>query len=165
MKRVVCSNCGAEAHVSRGRYRFQESGLPNVVLRDIEMIRCPKCHNTDPVIPHLNELMRAIALRVIAKKCLLTGQEIRFLRKYLGMTGEAFCNLLHVDRATLSKWENDEDPVGPQSDRLIRVITIALGEGLQERLGELVRHFKDIQECYHPLRLNASAEALIDQAD
>ena len=62
------------------------------------------------------------------------------------MTGEEFSKLIHVDRTTLSKWENDEDAPGDQSDRLIRAMTLGLGEGLKEKTEELMRNFGDIQE-------------------
>jgi len=43
------------------------------------------------------------------------------------MTGEEFSKLLKIDKTTLSKWENNADPVGEQSDRLIRTIAFAKG--------------------------------------
>jgi DNA-binding transcriptional regulator YiaG len=107
--------------------------------------------------------MRVIALRLIEKRCHLTGDEIRFLRKYLGMTGDQFCRLLHVDRTTLSKWENNNDPIGPQSDRLIRAVVMALGEGLKEKLEETVRHFATIGDCCHPSRIRVNPQTLAPQ--
>lgn len=135
----VCTNCGQAAKVERGTYRFKECGLDGVVLQGIEVIRCASCGNEDPVIPHVSELMRVLALAVVGKPYRLTGKEVRFLRKFLGMTGEEFARLLHVDKSTLSKWENGEDRVGEQSDRLIRLITLALGDGLREKIEEIIR--------------------------
>ena len=40
-----CSDCGKEARVERGTYRFRESGLDNVVLKGIEIVKCPACGN------------------------------------------------------------------------------------------------------------------------
>lgn len=137
MRTVECSACGAPAKIMRGSYEFKECGLRRVVLESIDLIRCGKCKNVDPIIPRLNELMRVVALALIRKPFGLVGQEVRFLRKYLGMTGEEFAGLLHVDKTTLSKWENGEDPVGGQSDRLIRLVALALGEGLNESLVEV----------------------------
>ena len=64
---IRCSNCGAGARVVRGTYRFTESGLENVKLRGIDLIKCPKCKNVDPIIGRLNDLMRLLAVAVIAK--------------------------------------------------------------------------------------------------
>lgn len=131
MKGMECSNCGAPARVAHGTYGLKEVGLKNVVLQGVEIVKCPKCKNEDPVIPNMNGLMRALALAVIEKPYRLTGEEVRFLRKYLRLTGEEFSRLIHVDKTTLSKWENNDDRVGDQSDRLIRLVTLGLGEGLK----------------------------------
>jgi len=66
----------------------------------------------------MNALMRILALAVIKKPYRLTGEEVRFLRKYLRLT--EFSRLIHVDKTTLSKSENNDDRLGDQSDRLIR---------------------------------------------
>lgn len=138
MSKFRCSNCDKDAKVVRGSYPFKESGL-NVVLQGIELIRCKHCGNEDPIIPRVNDLMRTIAVAVICKPYQLRGEDVRFLRKYLRMTGAEFAHLMDVDKTTLSKWENNDDGVGSQSDRLIRLTVLALGEGLQEKLDEVIR--------------------------
>lgn len=161
MKKSVCSNCGKTTRVVRGSYPFRESGLRNVVLHGIELAKCGKCGNVEPVIPRMNDLFRALALAVVQQPYRLAGGDIRFLRKYVGMNGEQFSRLLHVDRATLSKWENDEDRIGPQSDLLVRAVTLTLGEGLQERAGEFVRDFEHIKsKAKSHARLNVDARTL-----
>jgi hypothetical protein len=74
--------------VVRGTYDLKEVGLKNVVLQRIEIVKCPKCKNEDPIIANMNGLMRALALAVIEKPYRLSGEEVRFLRKYLRRTGE-----------------------------------------------------------------------------
>jgi len=139
MSKEKCSNCGKDAKVVRGSYEFSESGLSNVILQGIEIVRCKHCGNEDPIIPRVNDLMRALAIAVICKPYRLQGEDIRFLRKYLRMTGDEFARLMDVDKTTLSKWENNDDPVGSQSDRLIRLTVLGIGEGLQEKLAEVIR--------------------------
>ncbi len=161
MRKSVCSNCGKAARVVRGSYPFTESGLKNVVLKGIEMSKCNSCGNVEPVIPRMNDLFRALALAVVRQPHRLAGEDIRFLRKYLHMTGDQFSRLLHVDRATLSKWENDEDPIGAQSDLLVRAVALMLGEGLQERAGEFVRDFERIESKRKShLQLNLNVRTL-----
>jgi hypothetical protein len=54
--------------------------------------------------------------------------------------------LLHVDKTTLSKWENNDDPVGTQSDLAIRLIVMSLDKGLKKKLSEVVgEQFEKIQ--------------------
>lgn len=86
MNKIECSNCGADTRIERGSYKFKESGL-SVVLLGIDVVHCDKCANEDPMIPHINDLMRLLAAIVVAKRARLSGPEIRFLRKYLRMSG------------------------------------------------------------------------------
>lgn len=146
-REMECSNCGSTAKVSRGSYRFKECGLKNVVLVGIDLIRCAECGNVDPIIPHTNELMGVLAVAVVSQPYRLSGEDIRFLRKFIGKSGKEFCDLLHVDKSTLSKWENNEDPIGASNDRLVRAIALALGDGLKERLEQVIRQvFPNIAE-------------------
>ena len=160
VRTIECANCGAPARIVRGSYDFPESGLKRLRLRGIETIVCDECGGVDPIIPRVNDLMRMLAVAVIAKPYRLTGDEIRFLRKYLRMTGDEFGRLLHVHRTNLSKWENDEDTVGPQSDRLIRTIALSLGEGLKGKLEELIRKFPDIQDEPAAVRIDMDTQKM-----
>jgi DNA-binding transcriptional regulator YiaG len=141
-----CSKCGGEARTVRGDYQFRESGLDNVVLRDIELVRCGHCRNEEPVIRGLDEVLRTIAFALVSKPYRLAGEEIRYLRKYAEISSEQFARLLHVDRTTLSKWENNDDPVGAQSDLAIRMLVMALDDKLKSKLSGVVREqFEKIQ--------------------
>ena len=160
MRKEQCSKCGAGARVIRGSYRFRESGLRHVILHGIEIIRCPACGNEDPIIPRLNRLMQVLALSLVNKPYRLRGEEIRFLRKYLGKTGEEFARLIHVDKTTLSKWENNDDPVGYQSDRLIRLLVLALGEGLQSFTASTVEAFPGIKDRKPAVRIEIDSEKM-----
>lgn len=137
MRKELCSSCGKEALVKNIDYRFDEIGIP-VLLTDIDVISCPHCGNIDPIIPDLNGLMHVIAFATISQSCKMSGHEIRFLRKYLGMNGRKFSELLHIDPTTLSKWENGEDEIGPQSDRLIRLLASTISNDLRPKSEALV---------------------------
>lgn len=151
---VECSACGSVAKLVRGSYPFTECGLPNVVLQGVELILCPKCGNEDAVIPRVNDLMRALALAVLSKPYRLRGEDLRYLRKYLGMTSDEFARLIHIDKTNLSKWENNHDRIGPQSDRLIRMMAVALGEGLRDQLDEVIESFPKIQQARSNVRID-----------
>lgn len=156
----VCSNCGAPATVKEGVYQFKESGLINVSLSGVELITCNTCGNIDPVIPNTNDLMAALAWHIATRRFRLSGEEVRFLRKYLKMSGVEFAKLIGVDKATLSKWENGSDPVGGSSDRLIRSVALTLGEGLKDRAEEGIRNFDWIVEEYRTEQMNVDMETL-----
>lgn len=144
-----CSNCDKTARKIRANYLFRESGLSNVVLKDIEVIQCRHCGNQDPIIHRLVDVMKQIAQALVEKPFALTGEEIRFLRKYLGMSGETFAGFLHTDKAVLSRWENNQVGIGSKSDLLIRAIASNLGSGLKPEAERVVRKFPEINESDH----------------
>lgn len=156
--KAICSACGAKAKSKRTTYHFKEIGLPKVYLMGVEIIHCDQCGNEDPIIPRMNDLMRALVLAVVHKPCRLCGEELRFLRKHIGLTGEMLSGYLHVDKTTLSKWENNEDKIGEQSDRLIRLVTLSLGEGPQEKLKEIVKCFPQIKTEARPAIIQMDAK-------
>jgi len=157
MKKETCHDCGKEVNVIVGNYQFKEVGLP-VVLMGIELVRCDNCGTTEPIIPNLNGLMDAIAYAVISDKCKLDGAEIRFLRKYLGMSAAEFSQLIHVDPATISRWENGPQNPGPQADSLIRLTVLNNTPTLRLNIEEMMTMIATIQHCGPPrkrqLRIN-----------
>ncbi|MBD3373265.1 MAG: helix-turn-helix domain-containing protein [Candidatus Coatesbacteria bacterium] len=157
-----CSLCENAMEETRGDYPFPESGLPNVVLVYIPLLKCPNCGNVEPMIHRAKHLIRALALIVLSKPHALCGAEIRYLRKHVGWKAVELAQILGVDKTTVSKWENDQDPIGSQSDRLLRVIIrnqikvkelheAAVRAEREERFQELIRV---IEKDYRDSRLD-----------
>jgi len=94
----------------------------------------------------MNDLMRTLAFAVVSQPYRLQGEDVRFIRKYLNMTQVQLADLLDIHKTNLSKWENDEDKIGEQSDRLIRTVALALGEGLKGKMEQVIRSFPHIQK-------------------
>ena len=104
-------------------YRYAECGLPNVVIEDaVKVTTCERCGETYTSIPAIEELHRQIAAAVIRKKGRLAAAEIRFLRKCLGWSGTNFAKRTGTKPETVSRWENGKALMGPQADRLLRVL-------------------------------------------
>jgi putative zinc finger/helix-turn-helix YgiT family protein len=139
----TCSECGASTRVLKGSYAYHESGLDNVTLNGIELIRCNACGNEDPIIPKVNELRSVIAEALISKPARLSGKELRYLRKFLEFNAREFSKIIHVNPSTLSKWENGEDPVGTQSDLVVRALIAAKKE---ENFSELVSKLEALDD-------------------
>lgn len=158
--KYFCTNCDAEANRITANYRFTESGLSNFILKNISVMKCESCGNLDPIISRPKEIAREVARAIVNKPFALTGEEIRFLRKYLGMSQETFASHLHSDKAVLSRWENDRETVGSKSDLLIRTIAVILGEGLGEERQEVVKNFPKIEEDAKKVRWELDPEHL-----
>jgi DNA-binding transcriptional regulator YiaG len=70
------------------------------------------------------DLHRVIAFAIAGQKAKLSGPEIRFLRKYLGYSGAHFARTIGVDPATVSRWENEKEPMGATAERLLRLMIV-----------------------------------------
>jgi len=122
---MKCKACrGGELVVSRETRKAPEFGLTNFVLVNVEVRRCPKCGEELVVIPRLSQLLVTLTTAVARKPARLTGEEIRFLRKRLDMTGDELGAAMGVDKATVSRWETNTQPIGPQADRLLRLMVM-----------------------------------------
>lgn len=158
MKRAQCSHCGAEGRMVRGDYEFKETGLRDLVLLDIELMKCGKCGNVDPILHQVDELMHIAVVAVLQKPYRLRGEELRFLRKHIDLSQEEFAKLLRVNKTTLSKWENNDDPIGVQSDLLARAIVISRDKRLEKRAADHIRAFEKIADEQKRVRVEVDAE-------
>jgi transcriptional regulator with XRE-family HTH domain len=138
--------CEEQAIVSRGDYLFVESGLTNVTLRGVELLKCGRCGSLTPVLSKINKLMQVIAEALILKPSQLTGKEIRFLRKYIGFTGEQFGKKLGLTKEHVSRIENEKHRVGAQTDRLIRYLVISASPNLKNQMGMLFDRLEAIKD-------------------
>lgn len=122
---MKCPSCG-KAMTGRRReaYRYGECGLPNVILRDIEVHECDGCGEQIVSIPRMAELHRVLALAVAKQRARLSGAEIRFLRKHLGLSGADFARTIGVEASTVSRWENEKERMGTIAERLLRILVV-----------------------------------------
>ena len=126
-----CTQCGDPVTPEIRQYRYSESGMANIVLQGVTVAECSKCGNSEVSIPRMAKLHRAIAQALIKSPARLTGEQLRFLRKHLGMSGDQLGQYLHTDKTKISKWERGEDSIGPPTDRLIRLLAAALDSELR----------------------------------
>jgi putative zinc finger/helix-turn-helix YgiT family protein len=128
--------------VSRGPYRYDAGGLRHVILLGVETGRCEKCGAESVSIPRMAELHEAIALALAKKAERLLASEVRFLRKYLGLSTEDLAARLAVARETLSRWQSLTAPqeMNETAERLLRLMVLRerpVEEYPTERLAEI----------------------------
>jgi putative zinc finger/helix-turn-helix YgiT family protein len=92
-----------------------------VILKNVEIRRCPNCGEEEVVIPALRKLHQTVAHVLIENPSRLNGEEIRFLRTHLNWTSADLAANFGVDKATVSRWENDKAQMSAQADRLLRL--------------------------------------------
>ena len=104
---MKCRACGEKATRRRGEYDYSELiGLP-VRLVGVTLVECESCGNEGVVIPRMSQLHRVIAGALIEKAGLLEPAEVRFLRKWLGLSSADFARRMGVAPATVSRWESE----------------------------------------------------------
>ena len=126
---MKCPSCGKAMRAAKKDYRYEEAGLRNVVLKDATVHECD-CGERLPQLPQIHRLHQRIAEDLVAKQSPLTGEEFRFLRKAMGMSARELARLLGVTTVTISRWENNKEKVGAQSDRLLRCLYLTRSKGL-----------------------------------
>ncbi|MDT7543357.1 MAG: hypothetical protein QOE33_3261 [Acidobacteriota bacterium] len=131
---MKCEACGANTFIQSGQeYKYTESGLDNVYLKNIELRVCESCEESSPRIPRILDVHSSIARAIALQPCPLRGSDIRFLRKQLGMRAREWAALMPVDAATFSRWEKGDQKPGPQSDTLLRFLYFRISEERESR--------------------------------
>lgn len=115
-----CPECGQPMRVTREPVPI--IGLPSVTVQNAEVSRCPKCGDYEVAFERIEDLHRTIVAALIRKPNALTGDEVRFLRGWLGETSAELARRMDTAAVTLSRWEHGRQPIGGTSDRLLRLI-------------------------------------------
>lgn len=132
--RTQCDICGGATTVKRDQcYHYKSCGLDNVYLKNIGTRVCDNCGVITPILPRISLLHATIACAIALQPYPLSGADIRYLRKQLGLSARQWAVLLRIDSATLSRWENGEEPIGSQSDALIRLLYFRVLEEKEDR--------------------------------
>ena len=101
-------------------YHYTESGLNNIWLSGIY-----EDEDGDPVIPNPIQLHKEIAISLALLKRRLNGEEIRFLRSHIGLSGADLARkILKVSPETVSRWENNRQTMDRSTEILIRIMVL-----------------------------------------
>ncbi len=101
-------------------FHFVDSGLENVYLVGIKYFVYPD-GRVVAEIPAIKQLMQLIAHDIVKSTSDLTGKEIRFLRKRLGMKANQYCKYLALEPETLSRIENESQVISEATQTLARL--------------------------------------------
>ena len=90
-------------------------------LVDAPVWECGNGHQ-EVEIPSAEQLHRLLVNLLIRKRSVLTGSEIRFLRKELAMTGKVFAQQLGMTAEHLSRLETGRREITATTDLLVRLV-------------------------------------------
>lgn len=99
--------------------------LPTVLVTGIEGQRCSACGDLKYGVPNMEELFRVVAGLLVQKPERLSGAEARFLRKWLGWSGQDTADRLGFTPEHVSRWENGRVPISETADKLLRSLVVA----------------------------------------
>ena len=130
----------------------EEKKIEDVVYEDlgfpIVLINCPlkKKFGEWFLDINLEMLQRDVLELLIRKPGPLTGNEIRFIRKYFDLTTTAFGKLFYVSHSAVLKWEKGDVPP-PPTDFCIRFFVLEKLSKKNSEFGKLYRqvHLGDFQ--------------------
>ena len=144
----------------------QLAGLPYpVLLRGVDLERCPVCGEESVAFPDIEGLHLAIGLSIVNRHQQFVAGEIRFLRKLLDWTAVEMSQVLGVDDKTISRWENGKQAMGPVAERLLRLIV----RDLEPRPADWVREVfprirRDLATAPSAVRLKATEKGWFQAA-
>jgi DNA-binding transcriptional regulator YiaG len=116
----ACMQCGTEMTVGQEDRPYAD--LPGVLLRGVDVYRCPKCGDYEVAIPRIDELHEMLTRAILAKRTTLVRQERRFLRNFIGWTEEELALRMGVPPAAVEAWERSVGEAGPVAERLLRML-------------------------------------------
>ena len=119
-----CTECGEPQSEARQAVEYPESGLNNVQLINVPVWVCSNGHE-ELEVPNVRRLHELLAHLIIRKPAPLTGDEIRFLRRRIGLQGKEFSERIGITPQALSRFENGR-PVHHRTNLLIRLSAAAL---------------------------------------
>ena len=128
---------------------FLGSGLDGIVLLN-GYAEVPTPFGPGLNITHPDDLLCAIARRLLFKRNDLTGAELAFLRMELGYTQCELSEVIGVSSSALGKWEARRETKVPAAvDRLVRLIYleyVSPGESTDDFLNMRARRARDAGE-------------------
>ena len=154
-----CLECSSNMRVRRETISGEKAlGLPGVYVRT-SVARCPKCDATEVIFPNIEGLHQALARSIVAKAERLSGAEVRFLRKVLGWSGADFAQHMGTAAETISRWEHESTPIGPQADRLLRLMVMAVDPVADYRRLDLLKEVAKAKPAKVQVIAKANAES------
>lgn len=137
-------------------YLYNECGLDGIFLLNGHKPETTP-YGDGVAVEDEDELLHVIALSLIRRRPLLTGREVRFLRRRMDMTQAELAKVLRTDVQTVARWEKGQSkPSGPADGLMRMVYLLETGEGIDEEFLEQLTDL-DVGETL-PLTFEDTAE-------
>jgi len=148
-------------------YTLDVLGFP-ILLTNVPMVKI-----RGDFVPDIdyNKLQKAVLLHLCHKKTPLTGNEVKFIRKYFELTTKAFGHLFGYTHSAVLKWETQKNRIARIAPTTEVYLRLYIFEYLQKdpsdfkelyneiNIPELANYLKKINSDKHsPLLIDARRE-------
>lgn len=125
---MICDFCDTKMRrkeaTNADPYPYLVAGLKTFLV-GIQVHQCTICRTEVPAIPKIASLHTVIAKNLFFKPALLTGSELRFLRKNAGLASNEFAALVGITPAHISRVENGKtEHLGKTADKFARMLSV-----------------------------------------
>ena len=117
----TCTACGTPMRPSQRALTLPVNG-ETIRVTGIPHLRCPACGETVTDLAQTGVLWERAFARYRAKHRLLAADEIRALRRRLGLTQAGLAHLLRLGANTVSRWEAGRNVQTGAMDVLLRLL-------------------------------------------
>ncbi len=138
---IYCTNCTNPKPLKgkKVKIKYDVSGLDYLTIDGVIEHKCPRCGEVYRYYGNIEKLNHAIAEFIAKKVDHLQGQEVRFIRKYLGYNTKMFATeILKIDVATLSRIENDKIEHSSTLDNFIKYLALSKNPDRDYEIHELL---------------------------
>lgn len=160
-----CVECGAPQTQRRVNLPYQESGLENVLLLNVPVWVCTNGHE-EAEIPAVRELHNLLAHMIVRQLAPLSGRDVRFLRKHVGLTARQFAHQIGRTPEWISQIENGHATLDRTNELLFRlslgVLAAARSGRSPDDLAPLVEELEQAMDV-HAIRVRHNENALPDR--
>lgn len=129
----------------RAPYHYTECGLDDVyLLSGYEIEQTP--YGDGVSIKDVDALHKAIGYFLATKKKVLSGSELRFLRKEMDLTQVELGSLVGLSDQQVARWEKDQYEIPGAADTLVRLYYLDHINEAPTNVRELVETLKNMDE-------------------
>lgn len=126
-----------EGEAPREPLQYRACGLDNVYLRGgYKYVPTPQGKGL--VIKDVQDLWKAITIYLVVEKKVLSGKELRFLRKQLDLTQSELGRKLRLTDQQVARWEKGKSNISGAADVLLRLMCLKhLGMSVEDALSTI----------------------------